>query len=73
MACAGCTIDLKDGEPLGCRSNGNCSTGGCNRLNTYDWLTALDIVDSEPFLVVEVSFKNGARKAFYYNQPYTRA
>ena len=64
---------MKDGEPLGCRGNGNCSTGGCNRLNTYDWLTALDIVDSEPFFVVEVSFKNGARKAFYYNQPYTRA
>lgn len=73
MACAGCTIDLKDGQPLGCRSNGNCSNGGCNRLNTYDWLTALDIKDVEPFFVVEVSFKNGARKGFYYNQPYTRA
>jgi len=73
MACAGCSVKTKDGTPLGCRSNGNCSTGGCNRLNTYDWLTALDIEDVEPFNVVEVSFKNGARKAFYYNQPYTRA
>ncbi len=73
MACAGCTIKVKDGEPLGCRSNGNCSSGGCNRLNTYDWLTALDIQDVEPFFAVEVSFKNGSRKAFYYNHPYTRA
>lgn len=73
MACAGCTVKSKDGTPLGCRSNGNCATGGCNRLNTYDWLTALDIEDVEPFYVVEVSFKNGARKGFYYNQPYTRA
>lgn len=73
MACAGCTTNSKDGEPLGCRSNGNCSTGGCNRLNTYDWLASMDIEDVEPFHVVEVSFKNGARKSFYYNQPFTRA
>ncbi len=73
MACAGCTVNTQSGQPLGCRSNGNCSSGGCNRLNTYDWLTALDIEDVEPFNVVEVSFKNGSRKGFYFNQPYTRA
>lgn len=73
MACAGCSVDTKDGQPLGCRNNGNCSTGGCNKLNTYDWLSAMDMEDVEPFNVVEVSFKNGARKGFYYNQPYTRA
>lgn len=73
MACAGCSVNLKDGQPLGCRSNGNCSTGGCNRRNTFDWLAAMDIEDVEPFHVVEVSFKNGSRKGFYYNQPYTRA
>lgn len=73
MGCAGCSINLKDGTPVGCRSNGNCGTGGCNRLNTYDWLATMDMEDVEPFHVVEVSFKNGARKAFFYNQPYTRA
>ena len=73
MACAGCSINLKDGQPIGCRNNGNCSTGGCNRLNTFDWLAAMEIEDVEPFHVVEVSFKNGSRKGFYYNQPYTRA
>ncbi len=73
MACAGCSVKLDDGQPIGCRSNGNCSTGGCNRLNTYDWLAAMEIEDVEPFNVVEVSFKNGSRKGFYFNQPYTRA
>ncbi len=57
----------------GCRSNGGCATGGCNRHNTYDWLTALGIQDPEPFEMVEVSFKNGARKDFYKNPPHTRA
>ncbi len=73
MACAGCSVKTKDGSPIGCRSNGNCSTGGCNRLNTFDWLSAMEIEDVEPFNIIEVSFKNGARKSFYYNQPYTRA
>ncbi len=73
MGCAGCSVKTKDGSPIGCRSNGNCSTGGCNRLNTFDWLSAMEIEDVEPFNIIEVSFKNGARKSFYYNQPYTRA
>ena len=73
MGCAGCSVKTKDGSPIGCRSNGNCSTGGCNRLNTFDWLSAMEIEDVEPFNIIEVSFKNGARKAFFYNQPYTRA
>ncbi len=33
----------------------------------------MEIEDVDPFHVVEVSFKNGSRKAFYFNQPYTRA
>ena len=73
MACAGCSVNLKDGQPIGCRNNGNCSTGGCNRLNTYDWISTLELEDIEPFNIVEVSFKNGSRKAFFYNQPFTRA
>ena len=73
MACAGCSVKTDNGQPAGCRSNGNCNTGGCNRLNTFDWLAAMEIEDVEPFNVVEVSFKNGARKGFYYNQAYTRA
>ena len=72
MGCIGCTVS-SNGSPNGCKSNGGCSTGGCNRLNTYDWLSAMDIEDVEPFDIVEVSFKNGARKSFYRNPPHTRA
>lgn len=72
MGCKGCTVCTTDsGSPEGCKSNGGCSTGGCNRLNTYDWLSSMDIRDSEPFDIVEVSFKNGARKSFFRNEPHT--
>ena len=33
----------------------------------------MDMIDTDPFDIVEVSFKNGARKAFYRNKEYTRA
>lgn len=66
MGCKGCTVcTTSSGEPAGCGSKGNCATGGCNRLNTFDWLSNLDIFDTDPYDVVEVSFKNGARKDFY--------
>jgi len=42
-------------------------------LNTYDWLAPRDIADVEKFSIVEVSFKNGSRKGFFFNPPYTRA
>ncbi|MCB0549754.1 MAG: hypothetical protein KDD19_19435 [Phaeodactylibacter sp.] len=71
MGCIGCTVS-SNGSPKGCQNNGGCSTGGCNRLNTYDWLSALEVEDVEPFDIVEVSFKNGARKNFYRNQQHTR-
>lgn len=72
MGCIGCSCSTgKDSAP-GCNSNGGCASGGCNRHNTYDWITALGIQDSKPFEVVEVSFKNGARKDFFKNPPFTR-
>jgi len=71
MGCAGCTTS--NGSPKGCKNNSGCATGGCNRLNTYDWLTDMEIYDPNAFEAVEVSFKNGARKDFYYNPGYTRA
>ena len=74
MACVGCSTGTdKDGKPKGCNSNGGCSTGGCNKLNTYDWLTKLDLPDTNYFGLVEVSFKNGSRKSFFQNTPYTQA
>lgn len=66
MGCSSCSTG-KDGKPGGCKSNGSCSTGGCNRLNTYDWMATMDIRDTGDFDIVEVSFKNGARKNFFHN------
>lgn len=73
MGCIGCSCSTGKDSVGGCKSNGGCSTGGCNRHNTYDWITAMGIADTKPFDTVEVSFKNGSRKEFFKNPPYTRA
>ena len=64
MGCSNC--GTSDGKPSGCKSNGGCSTGGCNRMNVHDWLANLPISD-DSCRVVEVSFNNGSRKDFYRN------
>src|SRR6186713_2026697 len=67
MGCSNCGT-AKDGKPSGCKSNGGCSTGGCNRLNVHDWLANLPFSDPESGCrVVEVSFNGGSRKDFYRN------
>ncbi|HFB99940.1 MAG TPA: hypothetical protein ENJ53_03960 [Phaeodactylibacter sp.] len=72
MSCIGCSVGTNaDGTPKGCKSNGGCSTGGCNKLNTYDWLSKLDLPDYSDYGYVEVSFKNGARKSFFQHTPHT--
>jgi cell fate regulator YaaT (PSP1 superfamily) len=40
-------------------------------MNTFDWLSNLDIQDTGDYDLVEVTFKNGARKDFYHNPPHT--
>lgn len=65
MGCGNCGSS-KDGKPGGCKSNGNCSSGGCNRLNVYDWLSDIPVADfGKAYPFVEVSFNNGSRKDFY--------
>jgi len=67
MGCGNCGTG-SNGKPGGCKGNGGCSTGGCNRLNVYDWLSALPLSDSaKPFPVIEVSFNQGSRKDFFRN------
>lgn len=64
MGCTSCGT----GKPNGCKGNGGCSTGGCNRLNVHDWLSNLPIDDMESYCnIVEVSFNQGSRKDFYRN------
>ncbi len=72
MGCAGCSVG-GDGVPKGCGSNGHCTSGGCNKMNTFDWLTALDVHDPTEYNMVEVSFKNGSRKEFYKKTSYVVA
>ncbi len=62
MGCACGT--KKDGKVGGCQNNGACGTGGCNKMNVFDWLSNMDMPAEDRFDVVEVRFKNG-RKDFY--------
>jgi len=64
MGCACGT--KKDGKVSGCNNNGACETGGCNKMNVFDWLSNMDMPVESRFSVVEVRFKNG-RKDFYRN------
>src|SRR5690349_7534435 len=74
MGCIGCSCSTgKDSSAGGCKSNGGCATGGCNRHNTYDWITAQGIQDVKPFDTIEVSFNNGSHKEFFKHPPFTRA
>lgn len=67
MSCNGCSVGPNN-KPYGCKSNGSCSNGGCNKLNVFDWLSDIPVADTlDVPRFVEVSFKNGARKDFYRN------
>lgn len=76
MGCSNCGTGSATGKPSGCKSNGGCSTGGCNRMNTHDWLRNLPVVDAHSTCkVIEVSFNKGTRKDFFRNptlQPFEK-
>ncbi|MFN6013820.1 MAG: stage 0 sporulation family protein [Flavobacteriales bacterium] len=65
MGCANCSSG--GGTPRGCKNNGTCSSGGCNKLEVYDWLANVALPGGQtPYDIVEVRFKN-SRKSFYRN------
>lgn len=65
MGCSNCSSE--GGSPRGCKNNGNCSSGGCNKLEVYDWLANMVLPSNQtPYDIVEVRFKN-SRKNFYRN------
>lgn len=67
MGCGSC--GTKNGLPNGCRNNGACGTGGCNKLNVFDWLSNMQLPDGQKqFDIVEVRFKN-SRKEFFRKDP----
>jgi len=54
--------------PLGCNNNGACSSGSCDKLTVFDWLSNMMLPNGQKqFDIVEVRFKNG-RKLFYRNK-----
>jgi cell fate regulator YaaT (PSP1 superfamily) len=66
MGCSSCGT-----KPGGCKSNGNCSSGGCNRLNVHNWLSDMPAADfGKPYNILEISFNNGSRKDFYRNSTF---
>ena len=68
MGCGGCGVATANGKPAGCQSNGGCSSGGCNRLNVFNWLAEIPLSDfGKPYNIIEISFNNGSRKDYYKN------
>lgn len=72
MGCTNCSVS-KDGTPSGCGNKGHCSSGSCNKRNTFDWLAMDDFIDPNAYPMVEVSFKKGARKDFFHLPDYIDA
>ena len=63
----GCSCgSTKNGSTAGCKNNGACGTGGCNKMNVFDWLSNMDMPSVDKFEIAEVRFKNG-RKEFFRN------
>jgi cell fate regulator YaaT (PSP1 superfamily) len=66
MGCTSCATKTS-GVPNGCKSNGNCATGSCDKLTVFDWLSNMTLPSGQkPLNIVEVRFKNG-RKHFFRN------
>ncbi len=64
MGCTSCGNKI-EGVPNGCKSNGNCATGGCEKMSVFNWLNDIEPpAGHKPFDCIEVSFKNG-RKDFF--------
>lgn len=65
MGCSNCSSG--GGTPRGCKNNGTCSSGGCNKLEVYDWLANIALPNGQTaYDIVEIRFKN-SRKSFYRN------
>ncbi|MBK9734063.1 MAG: hypothetical protein IPO92_03460 [Saprospiraceae bacterium] len=72
MGCSSCGVG-SSGTPSGCGDKGHCTSGSCNKLNTYDWIATRDMFDPSEYNIVEVSFKKGAHKDFFINDPGNRS
>ncbi|MCH8317444.1 MAG: Signal peptidase-like protein [Bacteroidetes bacterium] len=67
MGCNTCSSGGACHTVTGCNNNGGCLTGGCNKMNVFDWLGNMDYAyGPDTFNIIEVRFKGG-RKGFYHN------
>ena len=72
MGCSGCSSGRGCGTvsgtlPGGCRNNGSCGTGGCNKLGVFNWLSNMELpAGQQAFDIMEIRFKN-SRKEFFKN------
>lgn len=72
MGCSGCSTGrgcstASTSLPGGCKNNGSCGAGGCNKLNVFDWLANMELPSGQAACdIVEIRFKN-SRKGFYKN------
>jgi cell fate regulator YaaT (PSP1 superfamily) len=66
MGCSGCSNGKSaNGLPRGCKNNGSCQTGSCDKLSVFNYLSNME--DTVGYTVsdfVEVRFKN-TRKQFF--------
>ncbi|MBI1287224.1 MAG: hypothetical protein GC178_06555 [Flavobacteriales bacterium] len=66
MGCSGCSNGkTENGLPRGCKNNGSCQTGSCDKLSVFNYLSNME--DTVGYTVsdfVEVRFKN-TRKQFF--------
>ena len=60
MGCENCGTK----EVAGCQNNGYCNSGGCSKLNVFDWLANMEVPSTQRFDVLEVRFKNGSKDFF---------
>lgn len=72
MGCGGCSSGrgcstATSGKKTEDGGGASCSSGGCNKMNVFDWLADMALPPGQkPFDVVEVRFKNN-RKEFFRN------
>lgn len=67
MSCTSCSSN-SSGVPNGCKSNGSCGTGSCDKLSVFDWLSNMSLpAGQEACQFVEVRFKNDRKDFFHTN------
>ena len=69
MGCSGCSSGGCGSElPRGCKNNGSCGSGGCNKLSVFDWLSNIKNQLMKRALMVLKFALRGVVKSFIITQ-----